>query len=1192
MRTKRIVLLCTTLMFISFSTKLEATPISSLKAKEKAISFLKKKGKLITINDMRRAPSRESSSDLNSLYAFNVGQNEGYVIVSGDDDLPTILGYSDSGSINMDSLPSNMKYWLDEYEDQILHYQNYQHKKRKKANPVGSLSAYPEIQPLLTSKWNQYYPYNESCPDFFNGEKCITGCVATAMAQIMYYHRLKSTNVTTLEIPEYDCWKNWDSYGQLHVDAIPKGSFIDWDNMLDYYSNDATEIQRKAVADLMFFCGASVSMDYSPNGSASNNSRVADALKKYFDYSDNVKYMERYNVTSDDEWEKMIYTEIQNKRPVLYGGTTRRLEGHSFVCDGYDGNGYFHFNWGWGGAFDGYFLLSALNPGISQENALEYGYNLLQDAVIGAVPKVISFDDSNVRDICLSLWDTNGDGELSKREASIVKDLGDSFKNNKQITSFDELQYFTGLTYIATSTFSGCASLKSFIIPESVASIGSYAFQDCKGLTSIHIPNNIKTIGDGIINGCTSLTNVFVSNAIPIPINASTFPNRQNIVLYVPASCKEVYKNATYWNEFAEITFIIPFSDDNVKKICVSFWDKNGDLDISEKEAASVTELEKEFNHADIISFDELKYFSNLKRIGEYAFSGCLNLKTISIPNSVTSIDDYAFMNCHNLKSINLPDGLISIGNGAFQDCSSLISVTIPRSVISISGNPFSYLRDCQSIIVETGNNVYDSRNNCNAIILTASNKLISGCNNTIIPYGVTAIAPDAFAGCEKLTSIDIPEGVKSIGSGAFAICRSLKSVSIPKSATSLGIQLFWGCNSLESIVVNSGNPFFDSRNNCNAIIETASNKLMEGCGKTIIPENVKSIAAEAFGCRRNLLSIEIPNSVETIGKYAFEWCTNLAIVISAIENPFVLDPTVFSNTSNCILRVPIGKKEAYISAGWTMFSEIVEGLSCVLNIVDKDGNNTIDILSNNYENNPLKLYDSYQFISISGTTHLKQIVYERTFNNTNWQALYVPFEIPVTAEFLEHFEVAYMNNVHQYDDDDNGTIDRTIVEFFKMKSGTLKANYPYVIKAKATGTQTITVNEAMLYATEENSIDCRSTQYEYVFKGTYTRMEEDELTGCYAMSGGGWKTLSAGSHLNPFRVYLRITPRESGLAPLKSIGMRIIGEDGETTEINSQFLIDDLSSEEAPVFDLAGRRVENPTGGIYIVNGKKVVIR
>ena len=284
---------------------------------------------------------------------------------------------------------------------------------------------------------------------------------------------------------------------------------------------------------------------------------------------------------------------------------------------------------------------------------------------------------------------------------------------------------------------------------------------------------------------------------------------------------------------------------------------------------------------------------------------------------------------------------------------------------------------------------------------------------------------------------------------------------------------------------------------------------------------------------------------------------------------------------------VAIKGKGHYIGIKTTTFT-IVEG-PYNIQAIDAEGNTIGRNLDyDDEENNTMTLFDSYKSLTVAKDIPLRQISYTRTFIDTNWQALYVPFEIPVTAEFLEHFEVAYMNNVHQYDDDDDGTIDRTIVEFFKMKSGTLKANYPYIIKAKVTGTQTITVNEATLYATAENCVDCRSTRYEYVFKGTYSHIEESELTDCYAMSGDGWETLSAGSFLNPFRVYLRITPREGGLAPLKSIGMRVI----ETTEIERPSPDLSRNRKEGFVFNLVGQKIEHPTQGVYIINGKKAIIR
>ena len=222
----------------------------------------------------------------------------------------------------------------------------------------------------------------------------------------------------------------------------------------------------------------------------------------------------------------------------------------------------------------------------------------------------------------------------------------------------------------------------------------------------------------------------------------------------------------------------------------------------------------------------------------------------------VTSIDENAFYCCEGLTSIDIPNSITKIGDFAFGNCPVLTS-----------------------IVVESGNPRYDSRNNCNAIIETADNTLIAGCKNTMIPNSVTSIGVRAFEGCDGLTSIVIPNSVTAIGNKAFYSCDGLTSVNIPNSVTAIGNNVFESCNELSCLVVESGNPIYDSRNNCNAIIETADNTLIVGCKNTIIPNSVTTIGNFAFCYCWGLTSIIIPNSVTVIGKCAFEGCIGLTSV-------------------------------------------------------------------------------------------------------------------------------------------------------------------------------------------------------------------------------------------------------------------------------------------------------------------------
>ena len=472
----------------------------------------------------------------------------------------------------------------------------------------------------------------------------------------------------------------------------------------------------------------------------------------------------------------------------------------------------------------------------------------------------------------------------SLREKEYVVREGTEVICDGAFSGCDSLQSVTipnSVTKIGDGAFSACFSLQSVTIPNSVTSIGDHAFEQCDSLQSVTIPNSVTKIGYGAFRGCESLQSVTIPNSITKigdeafwgckSLQSVTIPNSVTSIGNYAFGCCKSLQSITIPNSVTSIgnsafsgcgslqSVTIPNSVRNIGNhaflgcnicffICNSTYFQNDDVCLFNKDKTAIVSRIK----------DCVNYIipNSVTNIGNGTFRSCYSLQRVTIPNSVTSIGEEAFSLCTSLQRVTIPNSVTSIGDYAFSLCKSLQSVTIPNSVTNIGNGTFI---SCYSLQRVTIPNSVTSIGDC----------AFSSCEslqNITIPNSVTSIGDKAFSGCTSLQSVTIPNSVTSIGNGTFRWCESLQSVTIPNSVTSIGDRAFYLCDSLQSVTIPNS-------------VTSIGNSAFNGCESlqsVTIPNSVTSIGDRAFYLCKSLQSVTIPNSVTKIGDEAFSYCTHL----------------------------------------------------------------------------------------------------------------------------------------------------------------------------------------------------------------------------------------------------------------------------------------------------------------------------
>lgn len=588
----------------------KAGPVSVQQAYAKAKEFMAGKGRTINPNasNVRSRAKAHDNGNNEYYYVFNAEQ-QGFVIVSGDDRTPAILGYSELGNFDDDNLPPNMEVWLKNYVDQIEYIQKYniQPSISKRRTPRESIS------PMIKTKWNQTAPYNNDLP-LQDGKKCVAGCLPTAVAQMMYYYQYPLE--TSKDIPGFHA-----STINEDIHSLPPTTF-DWSKMaLSYNGSESTE-QEEAVSRLFKYCSVAMQTNYSSSQSPTLQKNVYK-IKDYFGYSDKMMLVGRD--FDDDIWHDLLYDHLKNGYPVLYCGGYPKS--HAFILDGIDADGLYSVNWGWSGHFDGYFMLDNLIP---DPSLIFDNYSNNQVAAFCFYPSEATGIDVPIRGIKNIFY-------LLINDSSTATVIANPYSYYQKSITIPETIEENGRKYVVSSianhAFKYCNRLKAVSLPSTLISIGDYAFNSCTGLKELVIPEGVETIGNYAFQGCSGLTSMTIPASLK-NLGQMAFWLCDNI------TSLNVAQGNPYFDSRDSCNSIIETATNKLVQGCANSTIPKGITTIGDCAFYSIKSLST-------INIPE-----GVDSICDLAFFYCIGLPEITLPSSIRYLGHQAISSCESLTDL------------------------------------------------------------------------------------------------------------------------------------------------------------------------------------------------------------------------------------------------------------------------------------------------------------------------------------------------------------------------------------------------------------------------------------------------------------------------------------------------------------------------------------------------------------